>query len=313
MAMLSIDDILPILVSPGSHQGLERDETHLVTLDSRERFPIDQHGIPQFAEKAVSLDAKRQRAHYDKIAEAYFANLAYPHTQEYMAYLDRCLFKVVGGGSLGQMAELCCGHGEAIELLKGRYERALGVDISPAMLSVAAQQHCDKPCGLLQGDVTKLPLADGCVDSVVMLGGIHHVPDRAGLFAEVFRILRPGGRFIWREPVSDFFLWRWLRAIVYRLSPILDHRTEAPLQLTETQAVLEAAGLELQDWRTAGLVGFCLFMNSDVLVFNRLFRYVPGIRTITGGFIRADDWLVRVKPFRPMGLQVIGQAVRPNT
>ncbi len=309
--MLSIQDLLPILVCPGSHDSLAFDGTSLVTRDGLHRFRVDEHGIPLFAERALSVDAERQRSHYDSVAAAYLANLGYPHTQEYLGYLDDCLLKMIGDRPLGKMAELCCGNGEAVDLLKGRYESAIGIDISPAMLRAAANRHSDKPCGLLQADVTKLPLADATLDSVVILGGIHHVPDRIGLYSEIFRILRPGGVFLWREPVDDFFLWRWLRAIVYRMSPSLDHRTEEPLHLRDTSADLSRAGLRLAEWRPVGFIGFCLFMNSDVMVFNRLFRFVPGIRAVTRAFARADDWVVRLKPLQSLGLLVIGQAVRP--
>ena len=145
-----------------------------------------------------------------------------------------------------------------------------------------------------------------------MLGGVHHVRDRDALFSEVARVLRPGGRFIYREPVSDFFLWRWARAVIYRLSPSLDHTTERPLLHEETVPVLERAGLVSRRWSTAGFLGFCVFMNSDVLVFNRLFRFIPGIRAITRATANLDDQLVKLPGFARSGLQVVGIAEKPG-
>jgi SAM-dependent methyltransferase len=143
-----------------------------------------------------------------------------------------------------------------------------------------------------------------------MLGGIHHVNDRRRLFAEIARILKPGGRFYFREPVSDFFLWRWIRAVVYRLSPILDHDTERPLLYRETVPLLADCGLACRVWRTHGFLGFCLFMNSDVLFFNRLFRFIPGIRRVTRFFAGLDDWTLRLPLMGRAGLQVVGAAVK---
>jgi ubiquinone/menaquinone biosynthesis C-methylase UbiE len=88
-----------------------------------------------------------------------------------------------------------------------------------------------------------LPIASRSIDTVIMLGGIHHVSDRTKLFSEVARIMKPAARFYYREPVSDFFLWRAIRSIVRRLSPILDHATERPLLYRETIPVITAAGL----------------------------------------------------------------------
>jgi SAM-dependent methyltransferase len=153
-----------------------------------------------------------------------------------------------------------------------------------------------------------VPLRDAIADTVLIHGGIHHVPDRVALFKEVSRILKPNGRFYFHEPVDDFWLWRLIRRLVYRLSPALDHTTEAPLRKASTCRDLAAAGLRPVAWRTRGLIGFCLFMNSDILIFNRAFRYVPGIRGITRAACRLDDWLSRRGGLRTAGLIAIGAA-----
>jgi hypothetical protein len=125
---------------------------------------------------------------------------------------------------------------------------------------------------------------------------------------EVARILRPGGIFYFREPVSDFWLWRVIRKVIYRWSPILDDQTERPLRYQDTVPMLERAGLEVEKWQTIGFLGFCLFMNSDVLIFNRLFRFVPGIRAVTRVATRLDDWVTALPGLGRTGLQVIGAA-----
>lgn len=274
------------------------------------RYRIDSSGIPLFAEQFCSPEAREQQAHYDRIAALYATSLSYPHTQEYNAYLDDALLDVIDDAVLGTVAEICCGRGEAFQLLGGRIKRGVGVDISPAMLRAAQAENAGLPFVFIQGDATTLPLADAAFDSVFMLGGIHHVGNRAGLFAEIARILKPGGLFYFREPVSDFALWRWLRAIIYRVSPTLDHENERPLRYVETVPPLQDAGLVCKYWRTHGFLGFCVFMNSDVLVFNRLFRFVPGIRTLTRLWTKIDEWTVQLPGLRRAGLQVVGVAER---
>lgn len=273
-------------------------------------YEISLEGIPQFAAGPIAYDASRQRDHYDKVASAYEANLSYPHTKAYFTYLDDALFDAISDAPLGTMAEVCCGLGEAAKLFGGRYTRAVGVDISPAMLQRAAGQAGLTSVTFVQGDATRLPLADAAFDTVAMLGGIHHVNDRARLFAEIARILKPGGRFIFREPVSDFFLWRWIRAIIYRASPMLDHRTERPLLWRETVPPLRQAGFEVPHWSTHGFIGFCVFMNSDVLFVNRLFRFIPGIAGITRAASTLDRWILKMPALAHAGLQAVGVAVR---
>lgn len=303
---------LDLLCCPVTGESLELRGLVLVSADGTQHYPIDDAGIAQFAATPESSDAQIQQAHYDRVAHAYVTNLSYPHTREYSAYLDGALLAQLPAAGLGDVAEICCGRGEAFQLAAGRFRRAVGVDISLKMLRAARKEHQTPNLAFVQGDATRLPLADGTFDSVFMLGGIHHVNDRAALFREVARILKPGGRFYFREPVSDFWPWRMLRAAIYRISPSLDHLTERPLRYDETAPYLARAQLRLTSWKTYGFFGFCLLMNSDVLMFNRLFRFIPGIRAITRAFTRFDDWVTSRRNWTRRGLQVVGVAEKPR-
>jgi ubiquinone/menaquinone biosynthesis C-methylase UbiE len=307
------DALLERLRCPVSGEPLFLEGEQLVSESGKHRYELRAGRIPLFCEDPASVGARRQQAHYDRVAAAYLENLAYPHTREYTAHLDRVLFEALGPGSLGAVAEICCGQGEALALLGDRIEAGVGVDISVSMLEAAAARLPESRFALLQADATRLPLADAQFDHVVMLGGIHHVGDRRGLFREVARILRPGGRFVWREPVSDFPLWRALRAVVYRLSPALDHATERPLLRRETEPPLREAGLEPGGWRTCGFLGFCLLMNSDVLVWNRALRFLPGAGALARAAAAFDAWCLRLPGLGGAGLQVVGWARKPGS
>lgn len=295
---------------PKSGEPVRRTGDRYLAERSGNAYRINSDGCPLFAEEFSSNDARVQHAHYERIAQAYVANLGYAHTQVYTEFLDDVLREAVPPGTLGTVGEICCGAGEAFQIFENRCERGVGIDISPAMLNAARRTNPNRKFAFVQGDATCLPLADECLDTVVMLGGIHHVGNRPALFAEVARVLKPDGRFFFREPVSDFWLWRWLRALIYRLSPMLDNDTERPLLRGETEPPLAEAGLHLEHWRTVGFFGFCLLMNSDVLVFNRLFRFIPGIKLLTRLAVRLDEMTVRLPGLRNAGLQVIGMAVK---
>jgi ubiquinone/menaquinone biosynthesis C-methylase UbiE len=304
--------LVDLLQCPVTGDALVLAGDHLVSRVARgPSYEVSSSGLPLFAKDAISETGRKQRAHYDKIAATYLTNLAYPHTQEYMTALDRAFLTCVSPESLGTIAEICCGRGEAFHLLKGRFKRGIGVDVSLTMLEAARAANKGCPIGFVQGDATMLPLRDGVFDNVFIFGGIHHVSDRSRLFSEVARILKGGGAFYFREPVSDFAPWQWIRAVIYRLSHALDHTTERPLRQTEVTPLLERAGLCLKYWRTHGFLGFCLFMNSDVLIFNRSFRFIPGIRRITRSCAKFDEWVLNRPGLRHAGLQVVGKAVRP--
>jgi SAM-dependent methyltransferase len=305
-------EFLAMLCSPRTRQPLRLADGRLVSSDGNEHYEISASGVPRFTAGIVSDAGRAQQAQYDGMVAKYVENLGYPHTEEYTAYLDRQLFDVLPPGSLGTVAELCCGRGEAARLLDRRMSRYVGIDVSAGMLEIARNDLPDDRFFFAQGDATMLPLRDRAVDNVVMLGGIHHVPDRVGLFREVGRILKPGGGFYFREPLDDFALWRAIRKVVYRYSSALDHNTERPLRRRDTESALTHAGLALRDWQTRGFLGFCLFMNSDVLVFNRLFRHLPGIRPLTRIACRLDHWTTCLPGLRHAGLQVIGVARHAN-
>ena len=305
---IRLGDMRDLLRCPETGAPLTLREGRLVTPSHDRGYALSPSGIPLFGADSASAEARIQQTHYDAIAKAYVENLAYPHTQEYAASLDQALLDALRDDQLGTVAEICCGRAEAFQLVPRRIERGVGVDMSVAMLEAARRENPGDHLFFVQGDATRLPLASDAYDTAFMLGGIHHVPDRASLFAEVARILKPDGRFYFREPVSDFALWRWLRAVVYRLSPMLDHETERPLLYRETAPLLEAAGLSLEHWTTHGFFGFCLFMNSDVLVVNRLLRFVPGIRCIARLATRVDAACLSLPFLRHAGLQVVGAA-----
>ena len=301
------------LCCPETKQALHRENDKFISTDGANHYAITSTGIPLFAESVLSADGEKQRTHYDKVAAKYVENLGYPHTIEYLSYLDKMFVNQIGSADLANVAEICCGHGELLALLDRNDIQGIGVDVSRNMLEFACHKHkANKNFIFVQGDATMLPLLDSQFDSVFMFGGIHHVPDRFALFSEVFRILRPGGRFYFREPVSDFFLWRWLRAVIYYLSPALDSETERPLLWKETVPLLESIGFRLVSWKTYGFLGFCFFMNSDVLVFNRMFRYIPGIRAITRLAANFDNICTHIPGFSKAGLQVIGVVEKSN-
>ena len=301
-------DELSIFRSPVDGAELDRHDENGLHAASGLTYRVTDDGIPLFTEHEISSEARVQAAHYDRIAKAYVANLEYPHTQEYMAFLDQVLDDATGTEPLGCVAEICCGHAEAINRYSDRIDVAVGIDISIEMLRVAIDENPGPRRYFIQGDATCMPLADNTFDTVFMLGGIHHVNARARLFSEIARILRQGGQLIFQKPLDDFLPWRLIRRVVYRWASALDADTERPLRRKETVPLLERNGFDVTQWRTEGFLGFCLFMNSDVLVANRAIAFVPGIRSVTRGFTRLDALTRRVHGMRNCGLQVVAHA-----
>lgn len=75
-----------------------------------------------------------------------------------------------------------------------------GVDISQTMLSSARKKYADAVASgalsLHAGDLTALPLPDASLDGVLTTNTIYFVEDIARGFAEIARVLKPGGRAV---------------------------------------------------------------------------------------------------------------------
>ncbi len=99
--------------------------------------------------------------------------------------------------------ELGCGAGRiAFGLYKRGYRNIQGVDLSPQMIesSQELQDFFDSDILFEVGDATQLKALDNSFDGVIFgFNGLMQIPGRAkreAAMAEVFRILKPGGVFV---------------------------------------------------------------------------------------------------------------------
>ncbi len=72
----------------------------------------------------------------------------------------------------------------------------VATDLNPAMIGHAQARGTARPVEWRQADAMKLPFGDGEFDAVACQFGAMFFPDKARAFAEVRRVLRPGGTFI---------------------------------------------------------------------------------------------------------------------
>lgn len=99
-----------------------------------------------------------------------------------------------------RILDLGFGGGLGLDLLLARAAHVVGIDRASDMVAAGRKQRAaDIAAGrleLLEGDVQALPLPDGCIDGVVTVNTVYFWPDLAAAFAEIRRVLTPGGRIV---------------------------------------------------------------------------------------------------------------------
>jgi len=124
--------------------------------------------------------------------------------------------------------------------------RAIGVDMTPAMLSKARRnaEAYRKSSGLDNvefrlGEIEHLPVADASVDAVISNCVINLSTDKPQVWREIARVLRPGGRVA----VSDSALLKPLPRQVASLDAALVGCVAGAVLVSETQRMAREAGL----------------------------------------------------------------------
>ena len=115
------------------------------------------------------------------------------------AAVEKAMLKLVGRNPVDSLLDLGTGTGWILQLLSNVYRRAVGIDASRDMLSVA-RANLDKAgivkASVRQGDILNLPLDGQDFDLVTIHQVLHFLDQPERAIAEAARVLRPGGRLL---------------------------------------------------------------------------------------------------------------------
>jgi ubiquinone/menaquinone biosynthesis C-methylase UbiE len=96
-------------------------------------------------------------------------------------------------GRAMRVLDVGCGPGYVSAAAAERGAEAIGLDFSGEMVAIA--QRMFPGIEFREGDAQQLPLGDASFDRVVANFALLHVAEPERVFAEAFRVLKPGGRF----------------------------------------------------------------------------------------------------------------------
>lgn len=230
-----------------------------------------------------------------------------PNVARYMnpprdtAYPLEYAFALLGDVSGKTILDFGCGSGENSLLLARRGAHVIGVDISTALLSLASRRLALNGLGdraqFVVGSAHNLPLPDASVDAVMGIAILHHV-DLKKAAREVHRVLKPGGRAIFQEPVRDSAAVRAVRRMIpYRAPDVSPF--ERPLRTKELKEF--ARGFTVHAWRAFSLP------------FVNLTWVVPALRPRIHDAYRIDKRLLGAMPWLSHfgGIRVIAVGKNP--
>jgi SAM-dependent methyltransferase/ADP-ribose pyrophosphatase YjhB (NUDIX family) len=219
-------------------------------LDGRERdrVPVRLDELARKLERereaaaAAQADEMRAvvRAGYDRASQSYLADRATDSPD--VAFLEEF---ITGLSPTARVLDAGCGAGVPVtqRLLAGG-RRVVGLDFSAAQLALA--HDLVSAASAAQGDLAHLPFAEASFDAVVSFYAIIHVPraDHPTVFAEVWRVLRPGGLALLcvgaADLPEDYDPQSWLGGPMY-----WSHYDAAT-----NRELIGAAGLEIVEDRT---------------------------------------------------------------
>jgi ubiquinone/menaquinone biosynthesis C-methylase UbiE len=183
--------------------------------------------------------------HFDALAPRYAE--AHGPADRLLAYRLGVIQRLLSGAKRGTLLEIGCGTGIHLLGLADGFDRAIGTDVSPAMVEMAnrlAEAVNGGPDISFRVDPAEelATVADASVDVVICVGSLEHIPDKARVLSQVRRVLVPGGRFVCLTPNAGYCWYRHLAPALHR--DVRHLSTDHFVTETELGSLLRSAGLD---------------------------------------------------------------------
>jgi SAM-dependent methyltransferase len=235
--------VTPALRCPRCGRSFGPAEDGIVDALSRELrpAPADKEALRTVIERSGERDRQEgvvryEQAFHDEQASYYDCLFASPLPLR--TYYDRLVRRQVYGfvRRAPFVVDLCCGTGKSSQPLIDCGVTVVGIDVSREMLKVYRRKRPSlRNPVLIQADASRPPLQPNSCAAIVMIGGLHHIPDRAGSLRACHDAIREGGLLILHEPLKT--------GRTHRLSHMLENLYAAADPVRVGRALARRVGL----------------------------------------------------------------------
>jgi SAM-dependent methyltransferase len=116
----------------------------------------------------------------------------------------------IGDTDLGpNVLEIGPGPGLTTDQLRTWVPRLTALEIDPALARSLSSRLEGSNVQVIEGDATGMPFGESEFSGAVSFTMLHHIPSQElqnKVFAEVFRILKPGGFFVGSDSLQSWFM-----------------------------------------------------------------------------------------------------------
>ncbi len=116
----------------------------------------------------------------------------------------------IGNTDLGaNVLEIGPGPGLTTDLLRTSVSRLTALEIDPALASSLSSRLRGSNVQVIKGDATGMPFGESEFSGALSFTMLHHVPSQElqnKVFAEVLRVLKPGGFFVGSDSLQNWFM-----------------------------------------------------------------------------------------------------------
>ena len=193
----------------------------------RRKYAAIARSKPEGSSPSCCGDSQDSAVEYSMIGDEY------DHVEGYVAEADLglgCGLPVEHAGLKPGSVVLDLGSGAGLDAFVARHEvgaagHVIGVDMTAEMIAKARENAARSGFDNVEfrlGEIEHLPVDASTVDVVISNCVLNLVPDKQQAFAEIIRVLKPGGHFCISDVVSSGTLPDWLKGCLLYTSDAAD-------------------------------------------------------------------------------------------